>query len=285
MTITMLAGALDRFAAAVVPLTDDRLDLPWVWRDYDSDGVRFAFFRILEELRQLEARLESKSRTAAHPTTAAILLRPYHDAYRALHARLLGIEGEAFEAIPAEGEWPLRKVIAHAVDADVGFYAVVSETLRVVRAGEEPPRKLSDDVWDGMVGMPIADFDHMLEHDVQGMLAFHHRHHARILDEFSTITEEELESPSYYWEKTPYSLRFRLGRFESHLRQHTIQLAKTRALIGVPQTESQRLLGLLNSALAGVEDLQRDFGVEAAVSKALAEVIDSYTAGVRAALD
>jgi hypothetical protein len=284
MTITALSEAIDRFAAAVVKLEDDQLDLPWVWRDYDSDGVRFAYFRTLEELRGLAADLERETRTALPPTTAAILLRPYHAAFREMHALLLGIEGDAFETIPAEGEWPLRKVIAHAVDADVGFYAVVSETLQAVRAGEAPPRKLADDIWDGMVGMPISDFDRMLESDVQGLLAFHRAHHARILTEFSTITDEEIESPSYYWEKSSYSLRFRMGRFESHLRQHNIQLAKTRERIGSPPSESQRLLLLLYSALAEVENLQRDFGGDAPKSDVLAESIDSYAGGVQAAL-
>jgi hypothetical protein len=284
MTITALSNAIDRFAAAVVRLEDGQLDLPWVWRDYDSDGVRFAYFRILEELRGLAADLEPAARTAQPPTTAAILLRPYHAAFREMHALLLGIDGDGFEAIPAEGEWPLRKVIAHAVDADVGFYAVVSETLKAVRAGEEPPRKLADEIWDGMVGMPIADFERMLESDVHGVLAFHHRHHVRILDELCAISDEEIESPSYYWEKSSYSLRFRLGRFESHLRQHNIQLAKTREQIGSPPSESQRLLLLLYAALAGVENLERDFGVGAAKASALAKRVDSYTAGVQAAL-
>ncbi len=284
MTLTQLAGAIDRFAAEVVRLTDDQLDLPWAWRDYDSDGIRFAFFRILEELRGLAADLEREAGAAAPPTMAALLLRPYHAAFREMHALLLGIEQDDFEAIPAEGEWPLRRVIAHAVDADIGFYAVVSETLKALRAGDEPPRKPAEDIWDGIVGMPITDFDGMLERDVHGVLAFHHAHHARILAEFSAITDDEIESPSYYWEKSSYTLRFRLGRFESHLRQHNIQLAKTRASIGRPPTESQRLLMLLYAALAEVENLERDYGVGTAKASALAEVVDAHTAGVQTAL-
>ncbi len=48
-------------------------------------------------------------------------------------------------------------------------------------------------------------------------------------------------------------LRFRLHRFESHLRQHTIQIDKTLAAIGRAPTEVQRLNRLIYTALADAE--------------------------------
>ena len=285
MTLTQLAGAIDRFAAAVVRLTDDQLDLPWAWRDYDSDGIRFAFFRILEELRGLAADLEREAGAAAPPTMAALLLRPYHAAFREMHALLLGIEQDDFEAIPAEGEWPLRRVIAHAVDADVGFYAVVSETLKALRAGDEPPRKPAEDIWDGIVGMPIADFDRMLERDVHGVLAFHHAHHARILAEFSAITDEEIESPSYYWEKSSYSSALPAGplRIAPAPAQHPAgQDPRVRSA-----DHPARASGCSCSCTQPWPRWRTSsaiYGVGTAKANALAEVVDAYTAEVQTAV-
>ena len=56
-----------------------------------------------------------------------------------------------------------------------------------------------------------------------------------------------------YWEGYDMSLRFRLHRFDSHLRQHTVQIEKTLEGIGRPPTEAKRLLRLIYAALAEAE--------------------------------
>ena len=50
-------------------------------------------------------------------------------------------------------------------------------------------------------------------------------------------------------------LRFRLHRYDSHLRQHTIQVEKILATIGQPLNEAKRLLRLTYHALAEVEGI------------------------------
>ncbi|HYK99473.1 MAG TPA: hypothetical protein VEU77_13885, partial [Candidatus Acidoferrales bacterium] len=70
--------------------------------------------------------------------------------------------------------------------------------------------------------------------------------------ELGDITDEEVDARSWYWDGA-MGLRFRLHRFEEHLRQHTIQLDKTLAGIGRPPTEAQRLVRNVYNALADVE--------------------------------
>jgi hypothetical protein len=48
-------------------------------------------------------------------------------------------------------------------------------------------------------------------------------------------------------------VEFRLHRFDSHLRQHTIQIEKTLGLLGHYPTEAVRLLRLIYASLAQVE--------------------------------
>jgi len=74
-----------------------------------------------------------------------------------------------------------------------------------------------------------------------------------VLLELADISEEELNVPSMYWEDYEMSLRFRLHRFDSHLRQHIVQVDKTLEGIGHSPNESRRLLRLIFSALGETE--------------------------------
>jgi hypothetical protein len=73
------------------------------------------------------------------------------------------------------------------------------------------------------------------------------------LEDFAGITDEELALPTMYWEGYPLPLQFRLHRFDSHCRQHIIQIEKTLVGIGRPPNEARRLLRLVFTALADVE--------------------------------
>ena len=70
------------------------------------------------------------------------------------------------------------------------------------------------------------------------------------------------------------SLRFRLHRFDSHLRQHVVQIEKTLESIGRSPNEAQRLLRLIYAALAEVEGATiGDWEVGAALRHEAAEEI------------
>ncbi len=76
-------------------------------------------------------------------------------------------------------------------------------------------------------------------------------------------------------------LRFRLHRFEEHLRQHTIQLDKTLVAIDRVPTEAQRLVRNIYNALADVEtESGIDEQLRAEVARIIAERAESLTAAV-----
>ena len=93
----------------------------------------------------------------------------------------------------------------------------------------------------------------MMEGSLSDLQSFHSDLHKRILTEFSEIDDAEVDKPSKYWEDEPMSLRFRMHRFDSHMRQHTIQVEKTLHMLGRVPSEAQRLLRLIFAALAQVE--------------------------------
>src|SRR5258708_685683 len=87
-----LAHAVVSLAGRVAAWTDADLERPWEWKAYD-EGVRYALFRTMEELRELAA-TTSATRAGSGPplTTAQRVLGQYHVAYRDLQAVLIGVD-------------------------------------------------------------------------------------------------------------------------------------------------------------------------------------------------
>lgn len=251
---TSLARAVEQSAGVVHGVPDSELERKWAWGAYDSEGVRFSFFRTYEELSELAAKV-AKARDAhgLSPSSAQLILAQYHRAYRDLQAALLGITADEADQEPAEGEWPLRRVMAHIVGAEVGFYVVVKYALDRQRSGNGRSLEIPDEAWDAILGEEVTSLETMLDGSLAGIQTYYEAFHDRVLQEFADIREDELAIPSVYWEGYPMGLRFRLHRFDSHLRQHTVQVDKTLAGIGREPNEAKRLLRLIYGALAEAE--------------------------------
>src|SRR5512143_2021083 len=129
---SILFQSVEQFAQGALHLSDADLERPWAWGDYDSEGVRFAFFRTFEELGDLALRSAS---LAPPPSRAQGFLARYHAAYRDLQAALLGLDSALAERAPAEKEWPVRRVVAHMTNGDFGFFALVHYAIDRHRAG------------------------------------------------------------------------------------------------------------------------------------------------------
>ena len=279
MTDTILAGAVDAFADLTQHLSDADLDRPWAWRSYDEEGVRFAFFRVFEELRTLSVQLEQARQAAGRqPSSAQRILALYQLAYRDLYAAMRGVPAAILDTPPAEGEWPVRQALGHIAGADAGFFTVLVNALNQLRAGVSEPVKMNLETYEAILGMKASEEDAALEGPLEEIVDFHEMIHARILGELADISEDELALPSVYWESGPLSVRFRLHRFESHMRQHTVQIDKALRGLGQQPTEARRLLRLIYAALAEVEGVliaADDLDVD--LQQQTASVIDAFT--------
>lgn len=103
-TVTQAVEALVR---ATVDLSDADMDRPWVWREYDDEGLRFVLLLAQHELRHLAVRLAAMR--LAPPSQPQRILGQYHFAYRDLTGALAGLRNDDLDRAPAEGEWPLRR--------------------------------------------------------------------------------------------------------------------------------------------------------------------------------
>ncbi len=271
-----LANAVDRYASITLGLSEAELDLPWAWGDYDSEGIRFSMFRTFEELRTLAVQLDSRRREDGPPMTEAQqILAGFHRAYRWLKIVLLGLAPEIFDRIPKEGEWTIRQALSHIFNAQTNFSVVISYGLRR-RTDTILPVSPPDEFWDAKIGMTESEFEAFLSGPAQAILAALEDLHGRVLAEFAAISREDLNFETKFWENTLMPQRFRMFRFESHMRQHTVQIEKTLVQLGLRPTEARQLLFLIFDALAEVENTTLgapDFGGPAMAD--LAEIIEA----------
>jgi uncharacterized damage-inducible protein DinB len=238
--------AVEELVRATVRMTDEDMGREWKWREYDEEGLRFALLMTHHELRDLAVRLAS--RRTKGPTEAERILAQYHQTYRDLSGVLAGVRSEDLDRVPAEGEWALRETLKHMLGAEHGFLAVNRFALVHHRAGkhEEPP----EEEWPEF-RKPYAAPKDAADGTIEAIRNSFSEIHRRVLGEFADVTDVELEQPAWFWDADK-PIRFRMHRFEEHLRQHTIQLDKTLAVIR-PPTEAHRLVRNIYNALADVE--------------------------------
>lgn len=247
---TPLNLAIQGFAALMLPLSEKDLAREWVWKDHDEEGIRFAFFVTLQELRNLAVRL---STSLPKPSPAQRILGQYHAAYMDLQAAILGLSNEDAEREPAAGEWSVKRAYAHILGTDINFSIVVRYALEKHRSGKWTPEKFSDAEADRLAGISDDEYLALIGGPLDRMVDYHRDLHAKILEDFSPITDTELDLPSTFWEETRFPIRHRLHRYEAHFTQHTIQIDKTLIRIGQAPSESKRLLRKVFAALAEVE--------------------------------
>jgi len=186
-------------------------------------------------------------------TSAKRILGQYHVAFRDLEAVLLGVMSGIEDVPPIEGEWSIREVLAHIIQADVGFYVAVRYAMERHRSGDGRKAEIPDEAWERISGLDEGASTSLVEESYENLRKFHIDYPTRIMADFSDLSEKELEMTSKYWEDEQMSLRFRLNRFDSHMRQHTVQVEKALSDLGYSPNEAKRLLRLLYCALAACE--------------------------------
>ncbi len=285
MSVSELIIAIEKFAALTQDLSTADLERPWAWQDYD-EGLRFAFFRTYEELRELAARMGTARISSGLPrSTAQHILAQHHAAYRDLDAILIGVSDADGERRPAAEEWPLRRTLTHIIGAERSFFAIISDALERERRHDDRPLEMTDEAWETFwAGDP---FDQLREEAPLSQLrAYFEGLHERVIREFADIQEAELHTPVVFWESEPMPVEFRLHRFDSHLHQHSIQVEKTLNAIGLSPNEAKRLLRRVYASLAEVEGYRIGaWDLNATACQQVAEGITARTADIAAILD
>lgn len=247
MNEKLLAQAVETFAHVGERFSDAALTKSWQWGAYD-EGVRFAFFLTYQELRELAT--QTAAQRAIHGpaiTSAQRILAQHHSAYRDLCGILAGVGEDELDPVPMEEEWPLRDVLGHIIDTEQTFFSVIRYAIDRHRSGNQRPLEMPESEEE------MEDETDNSQGTLQQILANYDALHDQIVHELASISEAELHAPSLWWEGYPLEVGFRLHRFDTHLRQHTIQIEKTLVGIEHQPNEAEHLLRIIYGALGEAE--------------------------------
>jgi hypothetical protein len=270
-----ISQALDELSR----IGDAALEKPWPWRGEEAD-VRYGLYRQYEALEDIRARVapligESlRSQSPARPLVGAATAARWD-----LHGLLVGLSDAELDRDPANGEWTARQTLAHIVNGQraYGWYTAWWLARRDAPPDDFPPR-IPDDVAKA-ANLPAE------ETEAEGSLPEVRARLDEILDlaagVFAPLGDDELAARAR-WAGIAVDIRFRVGRWASHLREHTIQTEKTLAMIDRPLSEVERLVRLIAAAWGRLEaDLYMWPLGDRSVADALARA-EEATAGVAA---
>ena len=279
-----LFSAVKQLAEASHNFTDVDLAQPFHWRKH-GEGIRLALIGTYHELRDLAATLGTLRQEHGMPVTLVQrVLGQVHLAYRELQTTLLSVSEKQYDQEPAAGEWPLRVVLGHIVQAERAFFTLIHYGLaQQQEGGAERPFTLPPNEVDRITGNSDAFYDIIDNQPLAALQTYYATFHQRVLDELVGITDAQfLGASPVWWEDEEYSLQYRLHRFDAHLRQHHIQIEKTLIMLNQPMSEAQYLLRLVYRALAEVENATLGAPVLGSSERqALAKTILTRTAVIR----
>jgi hypothetical protein len=240
--------AIEGTLLATLQIPDVTLTHDWLspgqpdWYD-----VRRGLYRIYEVLEEAAARVDGwVEQTATRPTQAGRILAQANVARWDLHALLLPLTTADLDRSPGGGEWTLRETIAHIVIAQALYTLTTAYWAHQQRAAgvplvppELPFDRLPTPEWsDGTLADLRQRLDTLLDLGI-GFLVH--------LDDPAELDKLAL------WYSYEVTVRFRLHRFAAHLREHTIQVEKTLAMLGREPTEVERISRISLGAYGNLE--------------------------------
>lgn len=255
-TTPVAAAVLEarRELAAVTPglleIPDGRaLERRWTW-DPDERGfaeLRYALYRCAELLDRaaVDAAVALDNagvlRGRASRIAAAATVARWE-----LHGLLAPLGDHDLDRDPGNAEWTIRQTLAHIVNVQRAYASFTAWWL-AQRDVEPPPPDVPDDV--------APDFPDEAG-DGLGSLG---EIRARLDDVLDTgagrlggIGDDELAVRAR-WSGHTLTVGFRMGRWASHLREHTIQVEKTFVMLDRPMREVERLVRHVHAAFGRME--------------------------------
>lgn len=230
-------------------IPDTALTTPWAWRPDGEDEVRYGFYRIGELLEVAGIDAAAARRSATERGRAADLIAPAVAARWDLEGLLLGIPDALWDAEPGGEEWTIRITMGHVIGGERAYAVGSSWWLQQGHAANDPalPKQTPDALWeplpseeDEAVGTPAAvraNLGHVLDQSIERLAG---------------LPQDRL-AVGARWSGFAVDIGFRLSRWSSHIREHTIQVEKTLEMLGHRPTEVDRLVRLILAAWGRAE--------------------------------
>lgn len=253
-----VASSLQAARAALATATADYLAIPdaaltkqWLWNGHDhGDGVRYGIYRGAETIEVAAAELEAALAGAPARAPGAIRGSAATVARWALQGRLAAIDDSLLDRVARDGEWTIREVMAHTIDGQRS-YGWFTRWWLAQPLGETRPARPTDEA--------EAASERELPGEAAegaGTLAEVRSRFDDVLDEwalrYADLDAAALAMPAT-WSGIPVDIDFRLGRWASHIREHTVQLDKTLDWLGSAPSEPARIVRDLHAAWGRLE--------------------------------
>lgn len=239
----LMAARRDVLAAVrdLATITDAEMENAWAWKGDSEVELRYAFYRISEELERagIDA-AAAQLLTGGERGRAADLIAPATAARWDLHGLLLQLPDAAWDTEPGGEEWTVRDTLGHVIGGQRGYAAVTAWWQSQGLAADS--------------SLPTARPDHIYEllpSDEEQQTGTP----ADVLERLGAVLDESAERLAGLppdrlafgtrWVGFALDIGFRLGRWSSHFREHTIQVEKTLVMIGHTPTEVDRLIRLI----------------------------------------
>jgi len=277
----VIAVARARIIAAAVELRsvqDGALEQAWQWRGEPSE-VRYGFYDAYERLEVASGAIGAALAEAGTVRRAgARRAGPATAARWDLQARLLALVDGDLDRDPGAGEWTIRQTLAHIINAQRA-YGHYTAWWFLQRESDPFPDTIPASV---DVGFP----DEAIEGD--GSMAEIRTRLDDLLDvetaHMAGLDDHQLAARAK-WSGVWVDVGFRMGRWSSHLREHTVQVDKTLVMLAWTPREVDRLIGLIVGAYGRLE--AEVFGLPAEAldragsdGRTPAGVIDGVTAAI-----
>jgi hypothetical protein len=261
--------------AALLRADDAALERPWTWNEHELD-VRYGFYRQFEALEDARTGvIQMLSGSMLGDSVARRIVAGATAARWDLHGLIAPLTEDELDRDPGDGEWTIRQTLAHIVGGQraYGLYTAWWLSNHFAATEELPPG-------------PPDDLDDELprdEEEAPGSTDAIDLRLGETLDAgagvFAALPHADLAWLGR-WSGVPVTAGFRLGRWSSHIREHTIQVEKTLGFIGRQPTEVERLVRLIAGAYGRLEqDVFLVPTTAPAVSDALA-LVESTAAGI-----
>jgi hypothetical protein len=234
----------------LVAIPGDALERGWQWGD-DLADVRYGVYRAIETVELAAAEIaQILDASGDRRTRAAARIAPTTTARWALHGRLAGLDDSWLDRHPTDGEWTAREVLGHVVSGQRGYAALTAWWW--ARPLDAPPiERIPEDVI-AAAALPEED------EEGEGSLDEIRSRLDDVVDEgaahLANVADEELDRPAR-WSGMPVDVGFRLGRWSSHIVEHTVQLDKTLTWLAHEPTEAERIVRELYLAWGRLEAL------------------------------
>lgn len=251
-----LSAEMLDWAEKAASMPPEVLSKTWKWQGY-SEGIRFAFFRVMEELRAMAVD-DVCRQPHPEPNPSAIvqqLLAFYHKAYWELRALCVGLTDETASKKPGEEEWSFKEVIQHTLDAEWAFFGIFEYAAQFRGTVQDREfGKIPESFFDRHFSDETLYDEQAFEGDLSQLLGLFEKLHRHSMLKLSVFRDEYLQEDMVFWEPQTMKARFRLIRFEAHLRQHSIQVQKTLIAVGEdPASEVRQLVELCLQAFADLD--------------------------------